>query len=80
MPTVLRKYGYRFHFYGSDMGEPRHVHVSGQGGKAKIWLEPVKIAEAQGFNAGDMKRILRAIEEHRNEILEGWDEFFKSVS
>ena len=44
MPTVLRKYGYRFHFYGSDMHEPPHIHVTGHAGKAKIWLEPVEMA------------------------------------
>lgn len=80
MPTVLRKYGFRFHFYGSDMGEPRHIHVSGNDGKAKIWLEPVKVAGAKGFNAGDMRRILDVVDEHRNEFLEAWDDFARSVS
>jgi hypothetical protein len=80
MPTVLRKYGFRFHFFGSDMAEPRHIHVSAHDGKAKIWLEPVRVEEAKGFNAGDMRRILGVVEEHRGEFLEAWDEFFKSVS
>ena len=80
MPTVLRKYGIRFHFYGSDMREPPHVHASGQGGKAKVWLDPIQIAEQQGFKASDIKRILEAVNEHRNEILEAWNEFFRSIS
>jgi hypothetical protein len=45
MPTVLRKYGIRFHFYGSDMNEPPHIHAAGHGGVAKVWLEPIKVAE-----------------------------------
>ena len=80
MPTVLRKYGIRFHFYGSDMGEPPHIHASGQGGKSKVWLNPVEFAEQQGFKSSDLKRILEVANEHGNEFLEAWDEFFKSVS
>jgi hypothetical protein len=80
MPTVLRKYGYRFHFYGSDMGEPRHIHVTGHGTKAKVWLEPVEFAEAAGLNAAEKRRIVDVINEHKDELLEAWDEFFRSVS
>lgn len=80
MPTVLRKYGFRFHFYGADMGEPRHIHVSGHDGKAKVWLEPVDLADAKGFNTGDMRRIMDVIDEHRDEFLEAWDEFARTVS
>ena len=80
MPTILRKYGIRFHFYGSDMHEPPHIHASGQGGKAKVWLNPVGMAEHQGFKASDLKRILEVANEHRQQFLEAWDEFFKSLS
>jgi len=80
MPTVLRKYGIRFHFYGSDMQEPPHIHASGHGGKAKVWLETVEFEEQQGFKASDIKRILEVVNEHRNEILEAWDDFFRSIS
>jgi hypothetical protein len=80
MPTVLRKYGFRFHFYGSDMDEPAHIHVTGNGGKAKIWLDPIKVAEQQGFKTNDLKRILDVTDENRDLFLEAWNEFFKSVS
>lgn len=80
MPTVLRKYGFRFHFYGSDMGEPRHIHVSGHDGKAKVWLEPIAVADAKGFNTGDMRRIIDVINEHREEFLEAWNEFARTLS
>jgi hypothetical protein len=62
------------------MGEPPHVHATGQGGKAKVWLEGARFAHHQGFKDGDLKRILSVIEEHESEILEAWNEFFKSVS
>lgn len=80
MPTVFKKYGIRFHFYGSDMREPLHIHATGQGGKAKVWLNPIRIEDHQGFKNGDLKRIVAAVDEHKNEILEAWNEFFKSVS
>ncbi|MCO5161073.1 MAG: DUF4160 domain-containing protein [Mesorhizobium sp.] len=76
MPTVLRKYGMRFHFYGSDMGEPPHIHVEGHGGQAKVWLEPIRFADHKGFKASDLRRILEVVNDHRNELLEAWDEFF----
>ena len=80
MPTVLRKYGIRFHFFGSDMHEPPPIHASGQGGKAKVWLSPVEMAESQGLKASDLKRILEVANDHKDEFLEAWYEFFKSVS
>lgn len=80
MPTVLRKYGIRFHFFGSDMQEPPHVHASGHGGKAKVWLNPIEMAQQQGFKTSDINRILEVAAEHRNEILEAWNEFFRSIS
>ncbi|MBB5276106.1 hypothetical protein HNR26_002158 [Rhizobium rosettiformans] len=80
MPTVLRKYGFRFHFYGFDMGEPRHIHVSGHGGTAKIWLEPIELVEAKGFNTADLRRIMDVVEDHHGQFVEAWNEFAKSVS
>ena len=80
MPTVLKKYGIRFHFYGSDMNEPAHIHASGQGGKAKVWLNSKQFSEHQGFKNSDLKRILEVVNEHHSEMTEAWDEFFKSVS
>ncbi len=76
MPTVLRKYGIRFHFYGSDMGEPPHIHAEAHGGQAKVWLNPVGFAEQKGFKTSDLKRILEVVNDHRDQFLEAWNEFF----
>ncbi|WP_348532420.1 DUF4160 domain-containing protein [Rhizobium sp. RU36D] len=38
MPTVLRKYGFRFHFYSADRYEPPHIHIDGNGGEARSGL------------------------------------------
>lgn len=61
MPTGLREYGFRFHFYGYDIGEPKHIHVLGNGGTAKIWLEPIELLEAKGFNTVDVRRIMDVV-------------------
>lgn len=62
------------------MHEPRHIHVTGHGGTAKIWLEPIELVEAKGFNAGDLKRIMAVVSDHHSQFVEAWDEFAKSVS
>jgi len=79
MPTVLRKYGIRFHFYGSDMDEPPHIHAEGHGGQAKIWLGSLEFAEHQGFKASDLRRIVEVATEHRDQFLEAWHEFFRNI-
>jgi hypothetical protein len=52
MPTVLRIAGFRFFFYAGDREEPEHVHVEGNDGVAKFWLNPVKLDEAEAYCAG----------------------------
>ncbi|MEO1745441.1 MAG: DUF4160 domain-containing protein [Pseudomonadota bacterium] len=79
MPTVLCKYGFRFHFYGSDMDEPAHIHISGHGGVAKVWLSPIGVEEAVGIKANDLKRALSVVHEHQSELFEAWDEFFRDI-
>jgi len=79
MPTVLRKYGIRFHFYGSEMDEPPHIHAEGHGGTAKVWLGSLDFAEHRGFKASDLKRIIEVTTEHRDELLEAWHEFFRDI-
>jgi len=38
-PTIFRESGFRFYFFSRE--KPRiHVHVQGQNGEAKFWLEP----------------------------------------
>jgi hypothetical protein len=76
MPTVLRKYGYRFHFFSQDAGEPPHIHVDGHGAKAKIWLEDVSVSKAAGLGQKELARILSVVQEHREEFLEAWHDYF----
>ena len=69
---------YRFFFYSSDGGEPRHVHVERDDNVAKFWLEPVGLQGSRGFRQAELARIAGIVEEHRRELVEAWDEYFGS--
>ncbi|XUY26953.1 DUF4160 domain-containing protein [Agrobacterium sp. rho-8.1] len=71
MPTVLRKYGFRFHFYSGDGHEPPHIHVDGADGEAKVWLANVELAQSKGFNQRDIARIIETVQEHRAQRADG---------
>jgi hypothetical protein len=46
MPTVLRINGYEFFFHSNDCPEPPRIHVRGNRGAAKIWINPVSLARS----------------------------------
>jgi hypothetical protein len=76
MPTILRVGPYRFFFYAGDCDEPIHVHIERDDKIAKYWLEPIRLESSGGFSRIDLSRIFKIIEENRDKILEGWDEYF----
>jgi hypothetical protein len=77
MPTVLRVGPFRFFFYSGDGGEPPHVHVERDDCEAKFWLDPVRLERSRGFRRKEINRVRELIEEHRQQLLESWDEFFR---
>ncbi len=78
MPTLLRVGPYRFFCYAGDRDEPPHVHVERDDNKAKFWLTPVRLQSNGGFSRSEMGRIQKLVEEHRDELLEGWNGFFSN--
>ncbi len=66
----------RFFFYSSDGTEPRHVHVERDASRAKFWLDPVRLADSGGFRDVELDRIAALVEEHREELVRAWDEYF----
>ena len=76
MPTILRVGPYRFFFYAADRDEPIHVHIERDDKIAKFWLDPIRLENSDGFNRLDLSRIFKIIEENRDKILEGWNEYF----
>lgn len=54
-----------------------HVHVQGQSGEAKFWLEPkVELAQHTGLSKRELSEALRIVEEHENDIRHAWYSHF----
>ena len=75
MPTLLRKYGYRFHFYTAEPDEPPHVHVDGKGSKSKFWLADCSLVWQTGLNNREISKILDVVKEYKHEFMEAWNEY-----
>jgi hypothetical protein len=76
LPTVLRSGPYRFFFYAGDADEPPHVHVERDDSEAKFWLEPVRLEYSHGFSRKEINRIRTVVQNHQQELLGSWNEFF----
>ena len=74
MPTILRVLGFRFFFYSLESGEPPHVHVAHGSKAAKYWLDPVELANSDGFRAHELNRVRQLVIEHRDAFRRQWDE------
>ncbi|NJL36170.1 MAG: DUF4160 domain-containing protein [Leptolyngbyaceae cyanobacterium SM1_4_3] len=76
MPTLLRIGAYRFFCYAGDRDEPPHAHVERERNEAKFWLNPVRLQSNRGFNRAEINRIQKLVEEHQEQLLTGWYDFF----
>jgi hypothetical protein len=77
VPLLLRLRGYEFRFFAGDGGEPPHVHVRGNSGRAKIWLARVEIAHSEYYSERRREEIIRITRAHRAEWLAAWARFFE---
>jgi Domain of unknown function (DUF4160) len=77
-PTVFRENGYRFFFFSREE-ERMHVHIASGDGEAKFWLEPdIELARNYHYTRKQLKDIEILIEEHQNELISAWKEYFGS--
>lgn len=75
-PTIFRAKGLRFFFFSREE-DRMHVHVSGQGGECKIWLEPqIELARHHGLGFPSLATALTLTEEREDEIRRAWREHF----
>ena len=74
MPTVLRIHGFKFFFFSHEGNEPVHVHVRKGDGVAKFWLEPVRLADNEGFKKQELRAILKILEAHERDLIRAWNE------
>jgi hypothetical protein len=76
MPTVLRLGPYRFFFFSADRDEPRHVHVERESNRAKVWLDPVRLAESGGFGRAEIRRLETLVRDNAEQLRRAWNEYF----
>jgi hypothetical protein len=43
---------------------------------AKVWLQPVALERGGGFSRVELNGILHLVEDHREQLLRSWYEFF----
>jgi len=79
-PAVLRSGPYRFYFVSHDLQEPPHVHVDRDAYSAKFWLDPVALAYNLGYPPRELRRIESIISEHQRELMEAWNDYFRTQS
>lgn len=54
-----------------------HVHVLGEEGEAKVWVEPqIEVAQNHGLSVRTLGIVLDLIEEREDEIRRAWNEHF----
>ncbi|MBS0322616.1 MAG: DUF4160 domain-containing protein [Proteobacteria bacterium] len=54
-----------------------HVHVQGQNGEAKFWLEPtIALAQQAGLSDREINEALHLVKEHENDIRDAWRKHF----
>ena len=76
-PTVFREGGYRFYFFSREENRP-HVHVDCADGEAKLWIAPeVSVARNTGLTEQQLGRVMRIIEEHKDDIASAWNRHFR---
>ena len=76
MPTVLRVGRFRFYFFSNEGQEPPHIHVQAGEDEAKFWLQPVRLAANYGFNTAELTQIQQLIQDHQQELVEAWNDYF----
>lgn len=76
VPILHREARFVFRFYSSDRGEPPHVHVVGNDGRAKVWLAPVEVVRVRRYDGRQRSLIEHIAREHRHEWLKAWNDFF----
>src|SRR5260363_351015 len=64
MPVLFRYKGFRFLLYSNEGNprEPIHIHVVKDGIDAKFWLDPVRLAYNDGFNAQVLRELMEVAE------------------
>lgn len=52
------------------------MHVEGNGGHAKFWLDGSRLERAGGYNRRQLMQIARIVETHADEFEARWHDYF----
>ena len=73
MPVLHRLGGFVFEMVMYDCQERKHVHVKGNSGGAKVWLEPMEMESPGRYNTHESGAILTIIRDQRAILIERWN-------
>lgn len=66
----------RFFFFSREE-ERMHIHVVGEEGEAKFWVEPgIELARNHGFADKTLSAAMDLIKEREDEIRKAWNQHF----
>ena len=80
MPTIIQIKGYRFFFFSREGNEPAHIHIEQAERYAKFWLNPIQLAESEGFRSGEISELRKLVQENKSLFEERWNEYFSNKS
>lgn len=88
MPQLMTLFGYKVYFWSNENNplEPIHVHISKHPHKnaTKVWIDENGICSLANNNdnipSKDLKRVLNAINDFSDEIIQKWQEHFTDIS
>ena len=75
MPVIHREAGLAFRFFSNENNEPVHIHVYGQKGGMKVWLNSLEIAKIRKLPANDQRRAMEIIKINQVKFLYEWKKF-----
>ncbi|MCX6146126.1 MAG: DUF4160 domain-containing protein [Candidatus Kapabacteria bacterium] len=78
MPTILRIWNFRFHFYSDENNEPPHVHIASSDGECKFWLEPIRLAKNIGLKPHTLREIEKLVYENVDFLKEKYNEYHRN--
>ena len=74
MGTVIIFKNIKFVIRSKDHN-PAHVHAISPDGEAKIELETINCFYSRGYSKRDVNRICKVVEEHKEFLMEVWNEY-----